>query len=117
MSIYDTVIPTHATLARAATSPSGSAFAPLRLGVKSPTYAEEPRRKYIIIEQDGTERALVFDCAIQHSQMVPAGANPVSAGFIIMFEGTIGIPKIGSDSLHLEPRDEDWAILKSFLGL
>jgi hypothetical protein len=75
--------------------------------------------KYIIVARDGREFPVIFDPAIQHSTMVPAGGfTPVSAGFFLAADGHVVVADIGSDSLKLNPRvTQDRAILQQTLNL
>jgi len=74
--------------------------------------------KYLIFtfEPDDLEQTVVFDSAIPHKTMVPEGATPISAGFLCIYEGHLTVPQFGSDTLNLDPRPQDKAILQRFLN-
>ena len=64
--------------------------------------------KYIILRDlTGREIVAMFDGSIPHSDMVPGGMTPVSAGFVMISGDQVIIPEIGSDSLGLNPLPGD----------
>jgi hypothetical protein len=111
-SAYETLLPTHAGLARVV-----NANIPRSAAVATTTeHAAPSMRKYVIVLQDGAERLILFSREIQHRSVVPAGARPVSAGFVLTFEGRAVIPAVGSDSLSLDPRPQDKQLIEAFLS-
>lgn len=84
---------------------------------------EPPIRKYIIIRATepigyplAPECVLVFDRNLEHKSMVPPRFTPVSAGFLMLLNGTVRVLEgFPSTSLNLEPRPQDQSILQSFL--
>ena len=73
--------------------------------------------KYLILRDvAGSKHVAMFDGAIEHRAMVPAGMTPLSAGFVMISGDQIIIPAIGSDTLGLEPRPGDKQRLAAFLN-
>jgi hypothetical protein len=105
-SFMSHALPTHTALAAAVSEPSVPGGRP-----------QDPLRKYIIVADDaGNEHPLVFAREIQHNRAVPAHMQPVSAGFVVLHQGRVMIPAIGSESLRLDPRPQDKNILQTFLS-
>jgi len=99
MTAVESLLPTHARLARAA-------------GESSTCIA-----KYIIIAgQDGEPAPILFPATITRRDALPAGSTPLSAGFLLVSPPDVVIPQIGSDSLRLEPQPRDRALIARFLG-
>ncbi len=74
--------------------------------------------KYIILRDlTGREIVAMFDGSIPHSDMVPGGMTPVSAGFVMISGDQVIIPEIGSDSLGLNPLPGDKPRLAAFINL
>ena len=71
--------------------------------------------KYVILKVGGKEHLVIFDNELQHCQMVPPGTVPVSAGFFIVEKGQLIIPQIGSETLKLDPRPGDKALIAELL--
>lgn len=78
---------------------------------------DSPRMlKYIILEApDGTESVLLFSRSLQHRDALPESLRPISAGFVILYDQKISVPKIGSDTLRLDPRPQDHQIISALL--
>ncbi|HOC56634.1 MAG TPA: hypothetical protein PKI20_13510 [Verrucomicrobiota bacterium] len=74
--------------------------------------------KYIIVKSpSGEELPILFPAAIQHRNAVPKDLEVISAGFVMIFDGTLAFSDIGSDSLSVEPRPEDRALIEAMLNL
>lgn len=74
--------------------------------------------KYVILaDDDGREHVTLFSGKLQHRSMVPTGAKPVSAGFVLFYGGAVVVPEIGSTSLNLDPRPQDQSLITTFLCL
>jgi len=72
--------------------------------------------KYIIIDLAGDEYAICFPQALQHSEMLPAKARPVSAGFYQIIDADTLLAGGDSVSLNLSSRPEkDAALLRKLL--
>jgi len=114
-SPYDLLMPTHAMLARAATSPG-----PRAVPARSTSIQPESLLKYIIVAPvPGLELAVLFHPSIQHSNLVDKpSTKPISAGFCRITESGVEIdPLLGSTSLNLKPRPEDAALIQTTLKL
>lgn len=73
--------------------------------------------KYITIRgPSGDPLPIVFHSHLRHCDAVPSGATPISAGFILSYDGHLVIPDIGSDTLGLSPRPGDLDIVRAALG-
>lgn len=140
MSLFDHIMPTHTQLIRHAVSLGINESAPTFAGNessgvdpsehlppllpmadcrvrKTSPFVSDPIRKYVIVADDrGREHPIVFSNSIPHSTVIPEGFHPVAAGFVVRFEGSLCIPDLGSDSLHLDPRPQDKQLLAAFLG-
>ena len=77
--------------------------------------------KYIILDDAGAERPILFCNSYRHADMVPAGRVPVSAGAFMIWNDNAGTPKIltmgPSCTLNLDDRPQDAEILRAFLNL
>jgi len=80
--------------------------------------------KYVIFDQMGQERVVVFDEEISHACVVhPENGEPVAAGFFYVdFDGSVVLDKRPAQSLaDLGPRPQDASsislLLKGFSSL
>lgn len=74
--------------------------------------------KYVVVRTAlDSEAPILFPSTLRHCDMVPSGAEPVSAGFALLYEDSLVIPAIGSDTLGLDPRHQDFDLLRSTFGL
>ena len=112
---YETLMPTHAMLAQAASQPLRT-LRPLR----EESIPPESLLKYIIVAPvPGLELAVLFHPSIQHSNLVDKPTTkPISAGFCRITAAGVEIdPVLGSTSLNLKPRPEDAALIETTLKL
>jgi len=74
--------------------------------------------KYVVVRTAlDSEAPILFPPTLRHCDMVPSGAKPVSAGFALLYEDSMVIPAVGSDTLGLDPRHQDFDLLRSTFGL
>lgn len=126
MNLLSTLMPTHTMLATAAAAASVPSVPSVPSGLRVSASPREdhppvrdPIRKYVILRDPvtGDEHPIIFSRQIQHSTMVPPGMRPVSAGFILIWNGRVQIPEsFDSESLHLGPRPQDKDIITNFLS-
>lgn len=116
MNAMQALMPTHAALLSSAQSASSADSSPLRASAP-PCESSDPIRKYVIVrDQAGREHPVIFSRDLVHKTMVPPDTTPVSAGFLLLSGSVIRVLKdFDSSSLHLSPRPNDEALLKSFL--
>lgn len=103
------IFPSHYLLARAATAAAAQTPDP------APAL---PIRKYIVLSPEAVgqpERVILFDPSIAHCRALPPGETPVSAGFVVFCRGAPRVPEIGSETLGLQPRPQDLALIAHFL--
>ena len=73
--------------------------------------------KYITVESpSGKIVPILFPTALSHKDALPDGLRPVSAGFVVLYQGTIAFTDIGSDTLNLNPKPADQALIRTLLN-
>ena len=110
-SLMTKLMPLHAALATAAL-----ASPPRRRRHQPSTIDALHLAKYIIVERDGEQHAILFPRKLQHSEMLgPEAGRPISAGFYQIIDPDHLLVDGGSTTLNLNSRPEDAAIIRTLL--
>jgi len=110
MNALEALAPTFAMLHVAAAASVG----PRAVSDRSPAI---DFRKYIIVERNGRELAIVFPGTIRHDEGCPDRAGSlISAGSFIVANGTVILSGVGSATLNLPSRPQDAALIESLFS-